>query len=195
MSALRKFAFNRDFDGVSVSAERTAAAAGSCTEENAAHKSAFEAGLEAGRAESAAKTAAAVAALGSQMTAALDAAEAALAAIHADAAHLALAAAERICTPREDLVDTLERVLADQYDAPCIRLRVAEGMREAADAAAAIAADRADYAGRIRIETSTAFETGDVQIDWRTGRFETTRSDRIAAVRTAIAEFFPLETD
>ncbi len=193
-----KFAFAREFDSRRDdrrTAERRAAPDMDVTRqiEDRIRTEAFEAGRSAGRAEASADTDAAIARLGNQLTEAMSQADKALAALHADAAQLAVAIADHIKPSDESMAVRLEHLLADAQAAPHIRITVPENMAAAAEQAAAIAAARSDCAARISIETAPALTTGDLVVDWGTGGLMDTRAARLASIRAALAEQINME--
>ena len=164
MAEVRKFAFAASFDAPpAANLVRDPFEAGTDhrrTEEDFIRQEAFDAGRQQGRREAENEGTAAVAALGRQLAMALEEADRQIAALAADAAQLALAAAERVQPPIGPLVPRLESIFADAAEAPRIRIRVAARARNAAETAALVAADNSDFAGRVTVETAPDPGTG-----------------------------------
>ncbi|MEO0499103.1 MAG: hypothetical protein AAF205_00910 [Pseudomonadota bacterium] len=194
-ATIRKFAFEQDFDrrsGERRQSERhePAAADEARAAEDLIRKEAFAAGRETGRREMANEQAAALGKLAERLGRAVDLAALADEAGNRDIALLALAIADRL--PTEGMsADRLADLLKDAGDAAHVRITVAPGDVEFAEAAVQVARETGDFTGRISVGAGDDMSMGDLCVDWGAGGFADLRQDRLDAVMAAINTEFP----
>lgn len=202
MSAVKRFLFEDSFDDAVPAVSDGPALAHDDralrVREDRARADGFEAGRGAARDEAGSRLADAVEQMAAHLAASLAGIDMFVAEISADAAELAIAAANQLAGPAAPprfaahASERLASIIVEQIGSPRITVSVAPAMQMNVQAAADHVVGASGYAGRVDVVADTALGGCDLVIDWRTGALAERRRDRLDALAGKIAEYFDI---